>query len=173
MLSSGLALSRIIMKSRICGWLDVVNYIRLTQAQSNWSLGLAEVQSNWTLPLTEELMLNKSCWGREDCIFFLQAVATVKFFVFLWIPITHMESTNWIMWNSKQITKEKKPRILERHVGADMGKFRAAFLVGGFRIYFLNTYVKFSRIKCFNSKRKTIYRKQGIFCEKILYVRKS
>lgn len=70
MLSSGLALSRIIMKSRICGWLDVVNYIRLTQAQSNWSLGLAEVQSNWTLPLTEELMLNKSCWGREDCIFF-------------------------------------------------------------------------------------------------------
>lgn len=104
MLSSGLALSKIIMNSRICGWLDVVG---LTQAQSNWSLDLAEVLGNWTLPLTEELMLNKSCWGKEDCIFW-QAVANVKLFVFLWIPVTHMESTNWIMWDSKQITKEKK-----------------------------------------------------------------
>lgn len=132
MLSSGLALSRIIMNSRIFGWLDVVSYIRLTQAQSNWSLGLAEVLGNWTLLLTEELMLNKSCWGKEDCIFW-QAMANVKLFVFLWIPVTHMESTNWIMWDSKQITKEKKPRILERHVGADMGKIRSAlvFFWGG------------------------------------------
>lgn len=137
MLSSGLALSRIIMNSRICGWLDVVSYIRLTQAQSNWSLGLAEVLSNWTLPLTEELMLNKSCWGKEDCIFW-QAVANVKLFVFLWIPVTHMESTNWIMWDSKQITKGKKPRILERHVGADMGKFRSAFVFFGGRLGYIS-----------------------------------